>query len=165
MISYRNDIRFVSMYQNKAPPINRIIEKSMTSRRDWFLQQLGITQWKLRRPAILQGEAAMPIPSNIRLLIVAQSPPQHQDPLFCDLLLSLHLTPEQTYSLTPNQLAVIPKDRQYHYWYLGNHEPLTDAQVHLQSPVLNELYQDGHAKRALWQQICQYEKDFYPDAS
>ena len=28
----------------------------MTSRRDWQLQQLGITQWSLRRPGALQGE-------------------------------------------------------------------------------------------------------------
>ncbi|MCW0134959.1 DNA polymerase III subunit psi [Escherichia coli] len=27
----------------------------MTSRRDWQLQQLGITQWSLRRPGALQG--------------------------------------------------------------------------------------------------------------
>lgn len=26
----------------------------MTSRRDWQLQQLGITQWSLRRPGALQ---------------------------------------------------------------------------------------------------------------
>ncbi|XNM46106.1 DNA polymerase III subunit psi [Escherichia coli] len=27
----------------------------MTSRRDWQLQQLGITQWSLRRPGALAG--------------------------------------------------------------------------------------------------------------
>lgn len=31
----------------------------MTSRRDWQLQQLGITQWSLRRPRALQGEIAI----------------------------------------------------------------------------------------------------------
>lgn len=28
----------------------------MTSRRDWQLQQLGITQWSLRRPARCRGD-------------------------------------------------------------------------------------------------------------
>lgn len=28
----------------------------MTSRRDWQLQQLGITQWSLRRPGALRGD-------------------------------------------------------------------------------------------------------------
>ncbi len=32
----------------------------MTSRRDWQLQQLGITQWALRRPTALQGESLSP---------------------------------------------------------------------------------------------------------
>ncbi|WP_038930231.1 DNA polymerase III subunit psi, partial [Yersinia pestis] len=31
----------------------------MASRRDLLLQQLGITQWVLRRPAVLQGEIAI----------------------------------------------------------------------------------------------------------
>ncbi|MBE8378368.1 DNA polymerase III subunit psi, partial [Leptospira borgpetersenii serovar Hardjo-bovis] len=35
----------------------------MTSRRDWRLQQLGITQWVLRRPAALLGEIAIVLPS------------------------------------------------------------------------------------------------------
>nr|VUD28169.1 DNA polymerase III psi subunit [Raoultella sp. NCTC 9187] len=29
----------------------------MTSRRDWQLQQLGITQWSLRRPGALQAKS------------------------------------------------------------------------------------------------------------
>ena len=36
----------------------------MTSRRDWQLQQLGITQWSLRRPGALQGEIAIALPAH-----------------------------------------------------------------------------------------------------
>ena len=43
----------------------------MTSRRDWQLQQLGITQWALRRPTALQGEIAISIPAHVRLVMVA----------------------------------------------------------------------------------------------
>jgi DNA polymerase-3 subunit psi len=35
---------------------------AMTSRRDWQLQQLGITQWSLRRPTALQGKSQFPYP-------------------------------------------------------------------------------------------------------
>lgn len=136
----------------------------MLSRRDWFLKQFGITQWKLRRPDIVHIESDMSIPSNVRLVIVSQSPPHKQDPLFCDVLLSLHLTTEQTYSLTPKQLISIPKDRKYYYWYLGHHESLTDTKVNIKSPLLHELYQDGYAKKELWKQICQYEKDFFANS-
>ncbi|NQF21955.1 DNA polymerase III subunit psi, partial [Enterobacter hormaechei] len=44
----------------------------MTSRRDWQLQQLGITQWALRRPTALQGEIAISIPAHVRLVMVAE---------------------------------------------------------------------------------------------
>lgn len=65
----------------------------MASRRDLLLQQLGITQWVLRRPAVLQGEIAIHLPEDTRLLIVAQQLPEHGDPLLCDVLRSLGLTP------------------------------------------------------------------------
>ncbi|AWK14021.1 DNA polymerase III subunit psi [Candidatus Fukatsuia symbiotica] len=137
----------------------------MASRRDWLLQQLGITQWTLYRPTVLRGDVTINLPKNIRLLIVAQSLPNCADPVLCDVLLSLHLTPWQTYSLTPYQAMMLPKETQCNSWRLGIDEPLAVEGVQLYSPALVELYQDVHAKRALWQQICQYEADFYPDAS
>lgn len=52
----------------------------MTSRRDWQLQQLGITQWSLRRPGALQGEIAIAIPAHVRLVMVANDLPALTDP-------------------------------------------------------------------------------------
>lgn len=60
----------------------------MASKRDWLLQQLGITQWTLRRPSVLQGEVAVSLPPETRLLVVAQTLPAPDDPLFCDVLRS-----------------------------------------------------------------------------
>ncbi|RTG29988.1 DNA polymerase III subunit psi, partial [Serratia marcescens] len=57
----------------------------MASKRDWLLQQLGITQWTLRRPGVLQGEVAVSLPPEARLLVVAQTLPAPDDPLFCDV--------------------------------------------------------------------------------
>jgi DNA polymerase-3 subunit psi len=53
----------------------------MTSRRDWQLQQLGITQWALRRPTALQGEIAISIPAHVRLVMVAEELPALNEPL------------------------------------------------------------------------------------
>lgn len=58
----------------------------MTSRRDWQLQQLGITQWSLRRPGALQGEIAISLPEHIRLVMVAETPPSLTEPLIGDIL-------------------------------------------------------------------------------
>ncbi|ANI30835.1 DNA polymerase III subunit psi [Yersinia entomophaga] len=137
----------------------------MASRRDWLLQQLGITQWTLRRPAVLQGEIAVSLPEDIRLLIVAETLPGQDDPLLCDIVRSLGLSAAQIYSLTPDQVAMLPEDTQCNSWRLGISEPLALAGAQLHSPALTELYQDAGAKRALWQQICHHEADFYPDAS
>ena len=53
----------------------------MTSRRDWQLQQLGITQWSLRRPGALQGEIAITLPQHVRLVIVGEELPALTEPL------------------------------------------------------------------------------------
>lgn len=137
----------------------------MASRRDLLLQQLGITQWTLRRPAVLQGEIAVRLPADTRLLIVAHQPPEYDDPLLCDVLHSLGLTPRQAYALTPEKVAMLPEDTQCNSWRLGISEPLAVVGAQLHSPALAGLYQDASAKRALWQQICHHEADFYPDAS
>lgn len=137
----------------------------MASRRDLLLQQLGITQWTLRRPAVLQGEIAIRLPDDTRLLIVADPLPEQDDPLLCDVLRCLGLNPHQAYALTPDQVAMLPEETQCNSWRLGISEPLAVAGAQLHSPELAGLYQDAGAKRALWQQICHYEADFYPDAS
>ncbi|MCR0997117.1 DNA polymerase III subunit psi [Serratia rubidaea] len=135
----------------------------MASQRDWLLQQLGITQWTLRRPGVLQGEVAISLPAETRLLVVAASLPAPDDALFCDVLRSLGLTPAQTYGLTPEQAAMLPEDAECNSWRLGVTEPLAVAGAQLYSPALAELSHDAGAKRALWQQICHHEQHFDPD--
>ncbi|MCL2898278.1 DNA polymerase III subunit psi [Brenneria tiliae] len=137
----------------------------MASRRDWLLQQLGITQWTLRRPAVLQGEIAVSLPAQARLVIVSSEPPAADDPLLADVLRSLALTPEQTFTLTPQQVVMLPDDARCHSWRLGVDQPLALQGVQLTSPALTELYHNADAKRALWQQICKHERDIAPDAS
>ncbi len=136
----------------------------MASRRDTLLQQLGITQWTLRRPAVLQGEVAVSLPAETKLLIVADVPPAEDDPLVRDVLRSLALAEPQVYRLTPEQVTMLPEDTRCNIWRLGLSEPLTLAGTQLSSPALAELYQDASAKRALWQQICENEQHLYPDA-
>ena len=136
----------------------------MASRRDTLLQQLGITQWTLRRPAVLQGEVAVSLPADTKLLIVADVPPAEDDPLVSDVLRSLALNAQQVYRLTPEQVTMLPEDTRCNIWRLGVSEPLTLTGPQLSTPALAELYQDAGAKRALWQQICENEQHFYPDA-
>jgi DNA polymerase-3 subunit psi len=92
----------------------------MTSRRDWQLQQLGITQWALRRPTALQGEIAISIPAHVRLVMVAEELPALNEPLIGDVLRSLKLTSDQVLQLTPERVAMLPPDSRCNSWRMGS---------------------------------------------
>lgn len=134
----------------------------MILKRDWLLQQLGITQWELRRSPILQSKSMdISLCPAIRLLIVSEELPDSCDQLFCDILSSMWLTPEETYGLMPGQVVMLPKNTNCNSWRLGVDQPLTIAGVQLYTPRLIELSQDPSAKRALWEQIYTHEQYLY----
>ena len=90
----------------------------MTSRRDWQLQQLGITQWSLRRPGALQGEIAIAIPAHVRLVMVANDLPALTDPLVSDVLRALTVSPDQVLQLTPEKIAMLPQGSRCNSWQM-----------------------------------------------
>lgn len=137
----------------------------MTSRRDWQLQQLGITQWSLRQPAALQGEIAISLPEHIRLVMVAETPPSLTEPLISDVLRALSLRAEQVLQLTPDRVAMLPQNSRCNSWRLGCEAPLSLAGAQVSTPVFDELQTSAPARIALWQQICAHEHDFYPQHS
>lgn len=137
----------------------------MITRRDRLLQQLGITQWVLCRPRVLQGEVAVSLPEQTRLLIVAELPPTEENALINDVIRVLGLCWAQVYYLPPAQVMMLAADTQCNTWRLGVSKALPFAGAQLFSPTLAELSQDAGAKRALWQQICKNEQHFYSDSS
>lgn len=134
----------------------------MTSRRDWQLQQLGITQWTLRHPAVLQGEIAISLPAHIRLVMVAPELPPLRDPLISDVLRALTLTADQVLQLTPDRVAMLPPGSECNSWWLGVDKPQPTGGAYVSTPAVEELRTNPAARAALWQQICEHEHDFYP---
>lgn len=134
----------------------------MTSRRDWQLQQLGITQWALRRPTALQGEIAISIPAHVRLVMVAEELPALNEPLIGDVLRSLKLTTEQVLQLTPDRVTMLSSDSRCNSWRMGDIDEVSLEGSQICSPALDELKANPKARSALWQQICEYEHDFFP---
>lgn len=133
----------------------------MTSRREWQLQQLGITQWMLRRPAVLQGEIAITLPEHIRLVMVAQTLPAMTEPLLLDILRAMTISPDQVLQLTPERVAMLPAESQCATWLLGVDDELSFRGAQLTSAAFSELQQNGAARSALWRQIYQHEHDFF----
>ena len=134
----------------------------MTSRRDWQLQQLGITQWSLRRPGALQGEIAIAIPAHVRLVMVANDLPALTDPLVSDVLRALTVSPDQVLQLTPEKIAMLPQGSRCNSWRLGTDEPLSLEGAQVASPALTELRANPTARAALGQHICTSAHDFFP---
>lgn len=134
----------------------------MTSRREWQLQQLGITRWSLRRPGALQGEIAISLPGHIRLVMVAENPPSLTEPLISDILRALALSPDQVLQLTPDRVAMLPQDSRCNSWRLGTDAPLLLAGALVWSSSKAGVETCAPARMALWQQICAHEHDFYP---
>lgn len=134
----------------------------MTSRRDWQLQQLGITQWTLRRPAALQGEIAISLPAHIRLVMVSPTLPALNDPVVSDVLRALTVPADQVLQLTPDRVAMLPPDSHCNSWWLGVKEPQPLGGAQVVTPDFDELRTNPAARAALWQQICEHEHDFYP---
>ena len=119
----------------------------MTSRRDWQLQQLGITQWSLRRPGALQGEIAISLPEHIRLVMVAETPPSLTEPLIGDILRALAVTPDQVLQLTPERVAMLPQDSRCNSWRLGTEASLPLAGAQVSTPAFDELQTSTPARR------------------
>ncbi|WMQ74426.1 MAG: DNA polymerase III subunit psi [Sodalis sp.] len=129
----------------------------MTTRRDWLLQQLGITQWTLRRPAVLRGEVAIILPGRVRLLLVADVAPPLDHPLVADVARSMALTPAQLYVVTPLQAMMLPDNVHCHCWWLGLDALREFKGISFHTPPLAALSGDAGAKRELWRRISDDE--------
>ncbi len=81
----------------------------MTERRDWLLAQMGIDQYRLRRPDVLRGEVAIPIKSTTRLLIIGASSDLVHHPFIADVLRSLQLDSRQVLFLSAKQVPLLPQ--------------------------------------------------------
>lgn len=124
---------------------------------------MGITQYTLRRPRALKGEVSVSLSEQTRLLIVAETPPSLNDPFICDVLRAMLLDEHQAVALTPEEQSMLPDDIHCISWSLGLTVPVFAGGPQITSPVLAELYHNAGAKRALWQQISDYESDFFTD--
>ena len=136
----------------------------MTTRRDWQLQQLGITQWSLRRPGALQGEIAISIPAHVRLVMVGEILQPLTEPLISDILRALTLSPDQVLQVTPERVAMLPQGSRCNSWRLGTEAPLSLEGAQVATPAFDELRANPTARAELWQQICTHEHDFFPQS-
>ncbi|WP_058973968.1 DNA polymerase III subunit psi [Type-D symbiont of Plautia stali] len=133
----------------------------MSTRRDWLLQQMGITQYQLRRPRVLQGEIAVTLTPGTRLVMVTEQAPELQEPLIRDVLRVLNIQPAQVMTLTPEQLPMLPEQVDCAGWLMGVESEDPFNGITFTTAVFNELISSGAAKRALWQQMCNHDNHLF----
>lgn len=140
------------------------------NRRDFLLQQMGLSQWQLIRPEALKGVVNMPISPNIRLIIIAEQELDKTQPIIKDILLSLDIQASDCLCVNYDFAPYLNIQHSVNYWLLSNTQDNIDrtlpycvnALAQWQSPALSDLQQNPSQKRYLWQQIQQVKNTLCP---
>lgn len=107
----------------------------MANRRDWLLQQMGITQYRLHHPRALQGEVAVRLSPDTRLVIVTADPQPSATGFLQDVLRSLGLRQHQSVTVSERQLSMLPEPLNCPVWLLGIPADRQYAAVQLATPA------------------------------
>lgn len=123
---------------------------------------MGVTRYSLRHATRLQGDAALPISSQIKLLIFSRDPINLHDSPFCDLCFAFHLDAQHILCLTPQQYSLVPEQTQAIYWFIDTADPLPENSdlPSIHTPLIYDLMHSPAHKKALWNQFCRYENYF-----
>lgn len=132
------------------------------NRRNLLLKEMGITQWQLHRPDVLQGVVGIVVAENIRLIIVSDENVQ-TSPLLSDVLLSLEIPKEDCLCLNFEQIQHLESSHAVRYWLLAESAEKIDralpfclqAERIYRSPNFAQFQLSNAAKQDLWQQIQQ----------
>lgn len=133
----------------------------MVSRKERLLHQLGISLYRLRRPSVLQGEVAVRLNHDTRLVIVSTAVPLNAEQFIEDVALCLAITRQQVMFLSPEQLRMLPAPLSVMLWLLGVKIEQHYAAIQLSTPALSELIINPQAKHEFWQQLCTYDSDLF----
>ncbi|BBG61158.1 DNA polymerase III subunit psi [Providencia rustigianii] len=130
------------------------------TRRDRLLEQMGITQWMVRNPAVLRGERGVRIPESTKLIIITDENLDLNSQLLKDIFFTMDIDETDMVCINSEQLKLIPTPITIPCWVLGNEIHPEGSKFTFISPVLSELIASSHAKQALWKQIYQYDENF-----
>ena len=133
-------------------------------RRSLLLQEMGITQWQLHRPEVLQGAVGIAVAAHIQFIVVSDES-LSQSPLFADVLLSLDLKKEDCLCVNYDQIQHLDLNHSVRYWLLAENAEKIDrtlpycvqAERVYRSPHYADFQSSSSAKRELWQKIQQVQ--------
>ncbi|UDG80563.1 DNA polymerase III subunit psi [Candidatus Hartigia pinicola] len=128
------------------------------TRRDRLLNQLGITQWIVRNPYLLNIKKHLIIPEFTKLIIISDENINSNDSLLNDILFLMKIHQSEVFYINSKKLAMIPVPIKIMCWVLSNNSQIKKSENFFISPILSELYVKKSAKISLWKQICKYNE-------
>ena len=131
----------------------------MNKQQAMFLQEIGITRWMLRKPALfnqLQKTKEMDISGYA--LLVLDSTADLENPLLNNILRAFKFPPDNVYYMSQAEFDDYHGELPEFVWSMLEKVSIPDRHKLLSSSSLTELEKDPQQKRALWKQFCAFNE-------
>lgn len=126
-----------------------------------YLQEMGIQYYQLNHPERLQGYQSpkLVLQESCKLLLVSPQYPKKETALMFERVLkSIKLDLSQALHIYPEQFEQLEYPFTGWVWFAGCEAPKQTLGQVLTSPLLSDIDGNNEQRRALWQQICSYQK-------
>jgi len=126
-----------------------------------YLQEMGIQCYQLAHPERLLGYQSpqLVLPENCKLLLVSPQLPQGKTAeMFERVLNSIKLSLKHALHIYPEQLSQLDGHHIEWVWFAGCPQDSKIEAKALITPLLTQIDGNNEQRRALWQQICSYQK-------
>lgn len=137
---------------------------SILHSRLWYLEQLGITRYSLRHATLLQGDVALTLSAQIKLLIFSDEPILLSQSPLADICYAFNLTEENILCLQLNQFDLLPEKADALLWFVNCAvlPQLAENTPYIATPAFSELLQSAEIKKTIWSTFCHYEHYLTP---
>jgi DNA polymerase III subunit psi len=125
------------------------------------LQEMGLTYWQVRKPEFFPNMQVpvIDLPESCKLLFITDDELNEHDAwLFGRILGSMKLKPEQALSLPLEAVEQVAEHYLTWCWFAGCQGAHPVGCQVLNSSSLQAMHSNPSSKKALWQQICSYDK-------
>ncbi|PJC86133.1 DNA polymerase III subunit psi [Vibrio sp. HA2012] len=130
-----------------------------------YLNEMQIDSWELLHPERLSGyvrsDLPVTLPGECELLLVSPVLPVQEEAAYLDkVLASMQLNLGQVRHIYPQQFAMVDLTvhRPKWVWFAGCESCDVSSVQILSSPMLTDIRGSNPHRRALWQQICSYDR-------
>ena len=152
----KNAYFFVIRYNcDSLPPIEFV----MNNEKAICLQEMGITRWVLRKPALFnRSQKTKEMNISHYALIVLDSSTDLENPLLNNILNAFKFLPDSVYYMSQAEFDDYHGELPEYVWSMLGAVSIPEGHKLLSSSSLAELEKNPQQKRALWKQFCAFNE-------